>query len=166
MSRIDFEDAGVYDMLCQGDTIGIFQVESAAQMQTITRLQPRNLLDMAHEVAAVRPGVGVNGGVQEYLARRSGRKPITYDHPLEKHALERTLGVVLFQDQVNQLAIDVAGFAPSEADRLRRAFGRKHNEELIKQYWLKFLEGARSRGVSEEAAAKHLQKVQRPVYVP
>jgi error-prone DNA polymerase len=68
LSRIDFEDAAVYDMLCQGDTIGIFQVESAAQMQTITRLKPRNLLDMAHEVGAVRPGVGVNHGVQEYLA--------------------------------------------------------------------------------------------------
>ena len=148
ISRIDFEDKAVYDMLCRGDTIGIFQVESAAQMQTITRLQPRNLLDMAHEVGAVRPGVGVNHGVQEYLARRSGKKPVTYDHPLEKRALERTLGVVLFQDQVNQLAIDVAGFAPSEADRLRRAFGRKHNEELIKQYRQKFLEGARSRGVS------------------
>jgi error-prone DNA polymerase len=158
LSRIDFEDAAVYDMLCRGDTIGIFQVESAAQMQTITRLRPRNLLDMAHEVGAVRPGVGVNHGVQEYLARRCKRKPVTYDHPLEKRALERTLGVVLFQDQVNQLAIDVAGLAPSEADRLRRAFGRKHNEELIEQYRQKFLAGAKSRGVSEEAAEKVFKK--------
>jgi error-prone DNA polymerase len=152
MSRIDFEDNAVYDMLCKGDTIGIFQVESAAQMQTITRLKPRNLLDMAHEVGAVRPGVGVNHGVHEYLARRTGQKPLTYDHPLEKRALERTLGVVLFQDQVNQLAIDVAGFAPSDADRLRRAFGRKHNKELIEQYRKKFLEGAKVKGVSEAAA--------------
>jgi error-prone DNA polymerase len=158
LSRIDFEDAAVYDMLCRGDTIGIFQVESAAQMQTIIRLRPRNLLDMAHEVGAVRPGVGVNHGVQEYLARRSGRKPLTYDHPLEKRALERTLGVVLFQDQVNQLAIDVAGFSPSEADRLRRAFGRKHNETLIQQYHQNFLAGARARGVSEEAAEKVFKK--------
>jgi error-prone DNA polymerase len=158
LSRIDFEDAAVYDMLCRGDTIGIFQVESAAQMQTITRLRPRNLLDMAHEVGAVRPGVGVNHGVQEYLARRCRRKPVTYDHPLEQRALERTLGVVLFQDQVNQLAIDVAGLAPSEADRLRRAFGRKHNEELIEQYRQKFLAGAKSRGVSEEAAEKVFKK--------
>lgn len=158
MSRIDFEDAAVYDMLCKGDTIGIFQVESAAQMQTITRLRPRNLLDMAHEVGAVRPGVGVNHGVQEYLARRSGRKPVTYDCPLEKRALERTLGVVLFQDQVNQLAIDVAGFAPSEADRMRRAFGRKHNEALIEQYRRKFIGGAGSRGVSEETAEKVFKK--------
>ncbi len=154
LSRIDFSDAAVYDMLCKGDTIGIFQVESAAQMQTITRLMPRNLLDMAHEVGAVRPGVGVNNGVQEYLARRSKRKPITYNNPLEKRALERTLGIVLFQDQVNQLAIDVAGFSPSEADRLRRAFGRHHNEALIEQYHERFLAGAKERGVDEEAAEK------------
>ncbi len=158
MSRIDFEDTAVYDMLCKGDTIGIFQVESAAQMQTITRLRPRNLLDMAHEVGAVRPGVGVNHGVQEYLTRRSKRSPVTYDHPLEKRALERTLGVVLFQDQVNQLAIDVAGFAPSEADRLRRAFGRRHNEALIEQYRQQFLAGAAKNGVAEEAAATIFKK--------
>ncbi len=158
LSRIDFEDPKVYDMLCRGDTIGIFQVESAAQMQTITRLRPRNLLDMAHEVAAVRPGVGVNNGVQEYLARRSGRRPVSYDHKLEQRALERTLGVVLFQDQVNQLAIDVAGFAPSEADRLRRAFGRKHNSQLIDQYHQKFLAGAAERGVEPEAAEKVFKK--------
>src|SRR4030043_218936 len=154
MSRIDFEDAKVYDMLCKGDTIGIFQVESAAQMQNITRLRPRNLLDMAHEVGAVRPGVGVNHGVQDYLARRSKRKPVTYDCPLEQRALERTLGGVLVQDQVNQLAIDVAGFAPSEADRLRRAFGRKHNAELIEQYQQQFLPGGKERRASAEDAEK------------
>jgi error-prone DNA polymerase len=158
MSRIDFEDAKVYDMLCSGDTIGIFQVESAAQMQNITRLKPRNLLDMAHEVAAVRPGVGVNHGVQEYLARRSKRRPVTYDHPLEKRSLERTLGIILFQDQVNQLAIDVAGFAPSEADRLRRAFGRRHNEELIAQYHQKFLAGALERHPDAAAAEEVFKK--------
>ncbi|MFC1988575.1 DNA polymerase III subunit alpha [Chloroflexota bacterium] len=158
LSRIDFEDMVVYDMLCRGDTIGIFQVESSAQMQTIIRLRPRNLLDMAHEVGAVRPGVGVNNGVQEYLARRSGKKQVEYDHSLEKRALERTLGIVLFQDQVNQLAVDVAGFTPSEADRLRRAFGRKHNDELLKQYRQKFLDGAKERNVSEEAAERVFKK--------
>jgi error-prone DNA polymerase len=158
MSRIDFEDKAVYDMLCRGDTIGIFQVESAAQMQTITRLRPRNLLDMAHEVAAVRPGVGVNGGVQEYLLRRSKKKPVTYDHPLEKRALERTLGIILFQDQVNQLAIDVAGFNPGQADQLRRAFGRRHNDELIKQFHQKFMDGARRKGVDDAAAENIFNK--------
>jgi error-prone DNA polymerase len=158
MSRIDFEDRKVYDMLCKGDTIGIFQVESAAQMQTITRLQPRNLLDMAHEVAAVRPGVGANHGVQEYLARRTKRKPVTYEHPLEKRSLERTLGIILFQDQVNQLAIDVAGFPPSEADRLRRAFGRRHNEELLARYHEKFIAGALERHPDREAAENVFKK--------
>jgi error-prone DNA polymerase len=158
LSRIDFEDKAVYDMLCKGDTIGIFQVESAAQLQTITRLRPRNLLDMAHEVAAVRPGVGVNNGVSEYLQRRMKKKPVTYDHPLEKRALERTLGIVLFQDQVNQLAIDVAGFNPSYADQMRRAFGRRHNEELLKQFHQRFLEGARSRGVDDNAAENIFNK--------
>jgi error-prone DNA polymerase len=158
MSRIDFEDSAVYDMLCRGDTIGIFQVESAAQIQTITRLKPRNLLDMAHEVGAVRPGVGVSGGVQEYLARRSGKKPVAYDHPLEKRALERTLGVVLFQDQVNQLAIDVAGFGPGKADQMRRAFGRKHNRELILRLHREFAAGALARGVNAEAAERVFNK--------
>jgi error-prone DNA polymerase len=158
LSRIDFEDKAVYDMLCKGDTIGIFQVESAAQMQTITRLCPRNLLDMAHEVAAVRPGVGVNNGVQEYLLRRLKKKPVAYDHLLEKRALERTLGIILFQDQVNQLAIDVAGFNPNKADQMRRAFGRRHNDELIKQFHQTFMEGARNRGVSESAAENIFKK--------
>ena len=86
------------------------------------------------------------------------KKPVTYDHPLEKRALERTLGIILFQDQVNQLAIDVAGFNPSQADQMRRAFGRHHNEELIKQYHEKFLAGARSRGVGDTAAENIFKK--------
>ena len=158
LSRIDFEDDAVYDMLCEADTIGIFQVESAAQMQTITRIRPRNLIDMAHEVAAVRPGVGVNYGVTEYIARRSGKKPETYEHNLERRALERTRGVILFQDQVNQVAIDVAGFSPLEADQLRRAYGRRNAAELIHAYWEKFREGAASKGVDEEAAGRIFSK--------
>jgi error-prone DNA polymerase len=158
LSRINFEDKAVYNMLGKGDTIGIFQVESAAQMQTITRMLPQNLLDMAHEVGAVRPGVGVNHGVHEYLLRRTGRKPVTFDHPLEKRALERTLGIVLFQDQINQLAIDIAGFSPGKADQLRRAFGRRHNDELLKRYHQEFMEGAASRGVDAEAAETVFRK--------
>lgn len=158
MSRIDFDDQAVYDMLCAGDTVGIFQVESAAQMQTIIRLRPRNLTDMAHEVGAVRPGVGVNGGVQEYLARRSKKKPIVFDHWLERRALERTLGIVLFQDQVNQLAVDVAGFSPAAADQLRRAFGRRHNETLLGTYHQRFMAGAAERGVDEASAERVWQK--------
>ena len=154
LSRIDFEDEAVYDMLCEADTIGIFQVESAAQMQTITRIRPRTLTDMAHEVAAVRPGVGVNDGVTEYIARRNGRKPETYDHDLERRALQRTRGVILFQDQVNQVAIDLAGFSPLEADQLRRAYGRRNATELIQAYWERFRDGAARKGVDEETARR------------
>jgi error-prone DNA polymerase len=154
LSRINFEDEQVYDMLCEADTIGIFQVESAAQIQTITRIRPRNLTDMAHEVAAVRPGVGVNDGVTEYIARRSGQRPETYEHPLERRALERTRGVILFQDQVNQVAMDVAGLTPIEADQLRRAYGRRNSSALIQTYWEKFRDGAMRNGVDEETAQR------------
>ena len=152
LSRINFEDQEVYDMLCRPDTIGIFQVESAAQMQTITRIRPRNLVDMAHEVAAVRPGVGVHDGVSKYIRRRQGLEPIIYDHPLEVRPLERTHGIILFQDQVNQVAIAVAGFSPLEADQLRRAFGRRNNTQLIQTYWEKFRTGAGLNGIDEELA--------------
>ena len=158
LSRIDFEDAAVYDMLCQADTIGIFQVESAAQMQTITRIRPQNLTDMAHEVAAVRPGVGVNDGVSKYIRRRQEKEPTSFDHDLERRALERTYGVILFQDQVNQVAMDVGGFSPLEADQLRRAFGRRNNERLVYSYWEKFREGAGRKGVDEETAWRIFKK--------
>jgi error-prone DNA polymerase len=159
LSRIDFADEAVYQMLHRADTIGIFQVESAAQMQTIPRIKPKNLTDMAYEVAAVRPGVGANDGVSVFIARRSHpMAPWEYDHPLEQRALERTLGVILFQDQVNQLAIDVAGFSPAEADGLRRAFTKRNNRSLIAFYWQKFRQGAVEQGVSEEVAEKIFKK--------
>ena len=158
ISRIDFEDPQVYDMLCAGDTIGVFQVESAAQIQTIGRLRPRNLTDMAYEVACVRPGVGVHDGVRHFIRRRSGIEPVAYDHPLERRALERTLGIVLYQDQMNQLAIDVGGLSPNEADQMRRAFSRKNANELLKVYWEKFVAGAEKRGVNEKTAVKIFRK--------
>jgi len=158
LSRIDFEDERVYDMLHRADTIGVFQVESAAQIQTIPRIKPRNLVDMAHEVGAVRPGVGINDGVRTYIRRRMGLEPVSYDHPLEKRALERTLGVILFQDQVNQLAIDVAGMAPSEADQVRRAFKRHMGRDLVEHYWERFRDGALTKGVPLETARSIFEK--------
>ena len=158
LSRIDFDDEAVYGMMHQADTIGIFQVESAAQMQTIVRIRPRNLTEMAFEVGAVRPGVGANDGVTQFIRRHAQGIPWDYDHPLERRALERTLGIILFQDQVNQLAIDVAGFGPAEADQLRRAFGRKNNRSLLQAYWDKFRHGAMERGVPQEAAERIFRK--------
>ncbi len=153
LTRIDLDDEAVYDDLCRGDTVGVFQVESAAQMQTITRLQPRNLYDLALEVAAVRPGVGANGGVSEFIRRRNG-KDWEYDHPLEKRALEKSLGIILFQDQVVTLGIDVGGMTASESDQMRRAFQRRNNEALIRRYWDRFRDGAAERGVPENIADK------------
>ena len=158
LSRIDFDDRAVYETIHRADTIGIFQVESAAQMQTTPRIKPWNLTDMAYEVGAVRPGVGVNDGVTQFIRRRSEGIPWDYDHPLEQRALERTLGIILFQDQVNQVAVDVAGFTPLEADQMRRAFGKRNNDLMIQHYWKKFLEGATGLGVSEDAAQRIFKK--------
>ena len=158
LSRIDFDDKKVYESLHRADTIGVFQVESAAQMQTITRIKPRNLVEMAYEVAAVRPGVGVNNGVSQFIERHSYGAPWDYDHPLERPALERTLGIILFQDQVNQLAIHVAGFSPKEADDLRRTFGRNNNGALLKMYRDRFMRGAAERRVPPNIAEKIFKK--------
>ena len=158
LSRINFEDPAVYRMIHQADTIGVFQVESAAQMQTAPRIKPVNLTDMAYEVGAVRPGVGVNDGVSLFIKRRSLGLDWDYDHPLEGRALERTMGVILFQDQVNQVAMDVAGFSALEADQLRRAFIRRNNQELIAHYWERFRQGSGELGVSEAAAERIFKK--------
>ncbi|MDP6494739.1 MAG: DNA polymerase III subunit alpha, partial [Dehalococcoidia bacterium] len=158
LSRINFEDQEVYDMICKANTIGIFQVESAAQMQTTPRIRPRNLYDMAHEIAAVRPGVGVNGGVSQYIRRRNHVEPTTFEHDLERRALEKTHGVILFQDQVNQVAMDVAGFSPLEADQLRRAYGYRNSTELLQAYWEKFRDGAATNGIDEETAKRIFSK--------
>jgi len=126
-------------------------------MQTITRLRPRNLLDMAHEVAAVRPGVRGQWRRSGVPAAARQKEAGDYDIRWKKRALERTLGIILFQDQVNQLAIDVAGFNPSQADQLRRAFGRRHNDELLKQFHQQFMDGAAAGGVDDIAGGKYLQ---------
>ncbi len=158
LSRIDFEDKDVYSSIHQADTVGIFQVESAAQMQTATRIRPSNLAEMAYEVAAVRPGVGINDGVTQFIERYVHRVPWDFDHPLEERALARTKGIILFQDQVNQLTVDVAGFSPREADELRRAFGRKNNRAMLEMYWEKFRYGSTQRSVPETVALKIFKK--------
>ncbi|MBM4406095.1 MAG: DNA polymerase III subunit alpha [Chloroflexi bacterium] len=163
LSRIDFSDPEVYKLLHSGETVGIFQVESSAQIQTLPRLRPQNLIDMAHEVGAVRPGVGANNGVRHYIRRRSGEEPVTFNHPLERRALERTLGIVLFQDQLVQLGVDVAGFTPSEADKLRRAFGKRNADALIPKWWERFRDGAAKKGV-DEATAKRIFSVYNGMY--
>ena len=151
LSRIDYRDPEVFADLGRGDTVGVFQVESAAQMQTIVRMKPKDIYDLALEVAAVRPGVGANDGVAEFLRRREGMA-WDYDHPLERHALAPSLGVIMFQDQVVQLGMDVGGFTAADADRRRRAFGRRNGAALVESYRQRFLAGAVERGVPASVA--------------
>jgi len=155
LSRIDFEDEKVYADIHNADTIGVFQIESAAQMQTVVRLRPKNLFEMAWEVGAVRPGVGVNDGVTMLIRRHTGLEPVwDYDHPLEEPALKRTYGVPLYQDQLVELGMHVAGMSAAEADRMRRAFSRRNRAELVPVWKEKFLAGALKKGVPYEAALK------------
>jgi error-prone DNA polymerase len=125
------EDPAVYDLLCAADTVGVFQVESRAQMATLPRLRPRTFYDIVVEVALIRPGPIQGGSVHPYIERAREREPVTYLHPLLKKSLSRTLGVPLFQEQLMQMAIDVAGFTPKESDELRRAMGSKRSQERM-----------------------------------
>ena len=121
------QDDAVYDMLCAADSVGVFQVESRAQMATLPRLRPRRFYDLVVEVALIRPGPIQGGSVHPYIRRRNGQEPVTYLHPLLEPALDKTLGVPLFQEQLMQMAIDVAGFTAGEADQLRQAMGSKRS---------------------------------------
>jgi len=155
ISRINFEDHAVYTDIHNADTIGVFQIESAAQMQMVTRLRPRNLTEMAWEVGAVRPGVGVNDGVNLLIRRHIGKDPDwKFDHPFEEPALGRTYGVPLYQDQLGELAVHVGGMSSVEGDQMRRAFTRRNNERHIAHWKDKFITGALAKGVPPEAAKK------------
>jgi error-prone DNA polymerase len=125
------EDPAVYDMLCDADTVGVFQVESRAQMATLPRLKPRKFYDLVIEVALIRPGPIQGGSVHPYIRRANKQERVTYPHPKMEPALERTKGVPLFQEQMMQLAIDCAGFTPKESDELRQAMSSKRSPERI-----------------------------------
>ena len=130
LAELPQEDA-VYDMLCAADTVGVFQIESRAQMATLPRLRPRCFYDLVVEVALIRPGPIQGGSVHPYIRRRKGEEPVTYLHPLLENSLAKTLGVPLFQEQLMQIAIDVAGFSPAEADQLRQAMGSKRSDRRM-----------------------------------
>jgi len=163
LSRIDFEDPTIYDRICAGDTIGLFQIESRAQIQMIRRSRPRNLEDLAVEVAIVRPGPIVGGAVNPYVRRREEQRrahaagqpydpPV--DHPLLRECLAETLGVILYQDQVLQVCQALAGFTTGQSEALRRAMSRRRSHELIAGFWEEFRAGAIARGVPEATAEK------------
>jgi error-prone DNA polymerase len=152
LATIPAEDPGVYDMIRRADTVGVFQIESRAQMSMLPRLSPRCFYDLVVEVAIVRPGPIQGGMVHPYLRRRNGAEPVTYPNPEAEQVLAKTLGVPLFQEQVMRLAVVAAGFTPGEADALRRAMGAWRRPGLIEQFRTKLRDGMRARGIPEEYA--------------
>nr|WP_328841528.1 error-prone DNA polymerase [Nakamurella leprariae] len=127
LAQLDLEEPAVYEMLQRADSVGVFQVESRAQMATLPRLKPRTFYDLVVEVALIRPGPIQGDSVHPYIRRRNNLEPVTFDHPAMEPALRKTLGIPLFQEQLMQLAVDVAGFDGSQADQLRRAMGAKRS---------------------------------------
>jgi error-prone DNA polymerase len=152
LSAMRLDDREVYEMLCRADSVGVFQVESRAQMATLPRLKPDKFYDLVVEVALIRPGPIQGGSVHPYIRRKNGLEKPEVPHPLMANALAKTLGVPLFQEQLMQLAIDVAGFDPSEADQLRRAMGSKRSVEKMEQIKQRLYAGMAERGITGELA--------------
>ncbi|TKV60515.1 error-prone DNA polymerase [Nakamurella flava] len=140
-AHLDLEEPAVYEMLQRADSVGVFQVESRAQMATLPRLKPRTFYDLVVEVALIRPGPIQGNSVHPYIRRRNGLEPVTYDHPAMRRSLAKTLGIPLFQEQLMQLAIDVAGFDAGEADQLRRAMGAKRSSTRMAKLKGRLYEG-------------------------
>ena len=153
------QDPDVYEMLCHADSIGVFQVESRAQMATLPRLKPRRFYDLVVEVALIRPGPIQGGSVHPYIRRRNGKEPVTFMHPLTRPALEKTLGVPLFQEQLMQMAIDVADFTASEADQLRQAMGSKRSTERMNRLKRRLYEGMAGNGITGDVADQIYDKL-------
>ncbi len=160
LSRIPYDDAETFRSIRAADTVGVFQIESRAQMQSLLRTRPRNLEDVTIQVAIVRPGPIQGGAVNPYIKRRQRLREdpsyeIPYDHPALEPVLRETLGTIIFQDQVMQVAEAFAGYAPGEADGLRRAMSRKRSGEMMQRHRDRFLEGAmRHSGASRQTAER------------
>ena len=152
MQDIPSEDQVTYDMVCKADTVGVFQIESRAQMSMLPRLKPRCFYDLVVEVAIVRPGPIQGGMVHPYLNRRLGKEPVVYPSEALKEALGRTLGVPVFQEQVMQISIVAAGFTPGEADGLRRAMAAWKRKGGLDKYRAKLVDGMTARGYTTEFA--------------
>lgn len=153
------QEPAVYEMLARADTVGVFQVESRAQMATLPRLKPACFYDLVVEVALIRPGPIQGGSVHPYLRRRNGQEPVTYLHPLLERSLAKTLGVPLFQEQLMQIAIDVAGFSAGEADQLRQAMGAKRSSARMERLRGRLYAGMAERGIRGDTADAIYQKL-------
>ncbi|WP_411820341.1 error-prone DNA polymerase [Hyphococcus formosus] len=152
LSTIPQEDSAVYDMICKADTVGVFQIESRAQMNFLPRMRPRNFEDLIAEVSIIRPGPIQGNMVHPFLRRRNGEEPVTYPSEELKEVLERTYGVPLFQEQAMQIAIVAAGFSPTEADALRRALNGFRRQGAVEDFKDRFIEGCVSRGYNRDFA--------------
>jgi error-prone DNA polymerase len=154
LGALDMADQAVFDDLCAADTIGVFQVESRAQMNTLPRLKPRCFYDIVVEVAIIRPGPIQGEMVNPYLRRRMKTEKVEYPHPSLEPVLKRTLGIPLFQEQGMQVAIAAAGFTPGEADVLRRAMGHKRSRERMAAICEKLIAGMQRNGIAEDVARR------------
>jgi error-prone DNA polymerase len=160
LATVPPEDPAVYEMLCRAESIGVFQVESRAQMSMLPRLKPRCFYDLVVEVAIVRPGPIQGNMVHPYLRRRSGEEPITFPSEAVCGVLQKTMGVPIFQEQAMKLAVVAAGFTPGEADQLRRAMGAWRRRGVMEPFRQKMLEGMRERGYDEDFAVRVYEQIQ------
>jgi error-prone DNA polymerase len=159
MASLPPDDPATYDMICAGDTIGVFQIESRAQMAMLPRLRPRHFYDLVIEVSIVRPGPIAGDMVHPYLRRRNGEEPIVYPHPSLEPVLSRTLGVPLFQEQVMKLAMVAGGYTPGEADQLRRDMAAWRSSGRIERHRERLISRMREKGVSQEFAERVFEQI-------
>ena len=160
LATIPKEEAAVYDMLCRADSIGVFQVESRAQMGLLPRLQPRRFYDLVIEIALIRPGPIQGGAVHPFVRRKLGHEKVTYPHPKLEPVLERTLGIPVFQEQLMQMGMAVGDLTGEDADLLRRAMGSKRGVERIESLREKLYAGMARNGLEGEAADAIYEKIQ------
>ncbi len=159
LHSVPADDAATWDMLCEADTVGVFQVESRAQMNCLPRLRPRTFYDLVVEVALIRPGPIQGDMVHPYLRRRAGREPVEYPHPSLEPMLRRTLGIPLFQEQGMKIAVQAAGFTPGEADELRRAMGHKRSHARMAALSERLVAGMVRNGIDRASADRILHQL-------
>jgi error-prone DNA polymerase len=160
LTGIPWDDENVYDMICDADTLGVFQIESRAQMSMLPRLKPRCFYDLVIEVAIVRPGPIQGDMVHPYLRRRDGKEDVTYPSPELEAVLSKTKGVPLFQEQAMKIAIVAAGFSPDEADQLRRAMATFRHAGTIQTFGEKLIEGMKRNGYEAEFAERCFRQIE------
>jgi error-prone DNA polymerase len=159
MATIPPKDVATFDMICKSDTVGVFQIESRAQMAMLPRLRPRSFYDLVIEISIVRPGPITGGMVHPYLRRRQGKEPVEYPHPSLIPVLEKTLGIPLFQEQVMRLAVVAADYTPGEADQLRRDMAAWHRTGRMERHRERLITRMRAKGIAAEFAERVFEQI-------